>query len=62
MTKLVNGLLRRGLDAARRNKKTRKYREKTFAMGEPRIDLTKALAVAAVIEDTEIVEKLSRRK
>jgi hypothetical protein len=65
VTSLVNGLLRSAFDLAGRAKKkgsTANYREKTFAMGQPRIDLTKALAAAAAVEDAEIVEKLSRRK
>ena len=64
VSSLVNGLLRRALDLAGRAKKRNgtSYRERTFAMGQPRIDLTKALAAAAAVEDAEIVEKLSRRK
>ncbi|MEX2121865.1 MAG: ribbon-helix-helix protein, CopG family [Pirellulales bacterium] len=65
VTSLVNRLLRRALDLAGRAKKkgnATSYRERAFAMGEPRIDLTKALAAAAALEDAEIVEKSSRRK
>lgn len=31
-------------------------------MGAPRVDLDKALAVAAALEDEEIVRKLAQRK
>ncbi|MEX2559483.1 MAG: hypothetical protein WD403_06185 [Pirellulales bacterium] len=65
VSSLVNGLLRRALDLAGRAKKkgnATSYRERTFAMGEPRIDLTKALAAASAVEDAEIIEKFSRRK
>jgi hypothetical protein len=61
VTSLVNQLLRRGLDANRRKKKPKKYREKTFAMGVPRLDLTKALEVAAELDDAEIVRRISRK-
>jgi hypothetical protein len=64
VTQLANRLLRRGLDAsrARSGAARRAYREKTFAMGRPRFDLDKALALASALEDEETVAKLVRRK
>lgn len=38
------------------------YRMRTFDMGEPLIDLTKALRLAGELEDEEIVRKLRARK
>ncbi len=38
------------------------HREETHAMGGPRADLRKALALAAALEDDEIVRKMTLRK
>ena len=63
LTRLINRLLRLGLRSAQAtNGSARKYREKTFAMGEPKVDLTKALAVAAALEDAVVLEKLAQGK
>jgi hypothetical protein len=63
LTRLLNRLLRQGMTAARQAvKPARPYREKTSSMGAPRTDLTKALALAASLEDNEIRDKLARRK
>lgn len=60
---LVNRALRRGVEALRHaGKSDRPYREKTFSMGEPKVDLRKALALAATMEDDETREELARRK
>jgi hypothetical protein len=37
-------------------------RFKTFSMGTPMVSLDKALALAAVLEDDELVRKLDREK
>jgi Ribbon-helix-helix protein, copG family len=62
LTKLLNRALREwlsgGSQVAKPNK--RPYREKTFDMGPPRFDVTKALSLAAELEDEAIIEKLSR--
>jgi hypothetical protein len=63
LTRLVNRVLRLGLSAGEgRGPKRKAYRESTHAMGEPRIDLDKALALAAGLEDEEILRKLAGRK
>jgi hypothetical protein len=63
VAKLINRVLRRGMDASERaDKPGRPYREKTFRMGEPTVNLNKALALAAALEDDEVREKLARRK
>lgn len=62
LTKMVNRVLRRGLQAFGREQPRRPYREKTFAMGHPKVDLDRALQVAAALEEEEIREKLARRK
>jgi plasmid stability protein len=50
-----NAVLRLGLTAQR------VYREKTFAMGIPKVDLTKALSLAAALEDEETLLKMTVR-
>lgn len=63
LTRLLNRLLRSGM-AAKPDRTGRRphYREQTYAMGEPRTDLRKALALAAALEDDEIVRKMTLRK
>ncbi len=64
MTKLLNRALREWLHGGPKavEAKKRAYREKTFNMGKPLVDLTKALALSAAIEDEAIIEKLARGK
>jgi hypothetical protein len=63
LARLINRVLRRGVDALRQAKPPdRPYREKTYNMGEPNVNLDKALALAAALEDAEVIEKLARRK
>jgi hypothetical protein len=63
VTRLVNRTLRAGLQSARgRDRKKRRYRERAFAMGLPRVDLTRALALAAALEDEEALRDLALRK
>lgn len=57
----LNSVLRRGL--AEGAEEARPYRLRTYTMGvRPGIDLTKALQLAAELEDEEIVRKLELRK
>jgi hypothetical protein len=63
LTRLVNRVLRTGIRDDRRGAPRRtRYRESTQAMGVPRVDLRKALAVAAALEDEEILRKMTLRK
>jgi hypothetical protein len=63
LSQLVNRLLRRGLAAAGHPAKSQtRYRETTFSLGKPAVSLDKSLALAAALEDEEIVEKMARRK
>ena len=59
---LLQGIIRRGLDD--RPAPAGRYRGHTFAMGMPArpINLDKALALAAAIEDDEIARELTLRK
>jgi len=63
LTKLVNSALRNGMRKTRgASQAVRSYREKTFRMGEPTVNLDKSLALAASLEDEEVRAELARRK
>lgn len=63
MTRALNRALREGLRASSQPKSRRKrYREHPLPMGPAKVDLTKALALAAALEDEEIVRKLALGK
>jgi hypothetical protein len=63
LAKLVNRALRHGISAlAQAGKPKRPYRQKTFSMGQPKVNLDKALALAASLEDEEVCEELAQRK
>lgn len=63
LTRLLNRALREGLRARPVGKPRRQpYRERPLPMGPARVDLTKALALAAALEDEEIVRKLALGK
>lgn len=63
LSQLINRLLRRGLGAIGQQAKSRaRHRETTYSLGQPLVNLDKALALAATLEDEEIVEKMARRK
>ena len=60
--RVVNQMLRAGMDAARRPGPKGKVRVKTFSLGLPSAPLDRALQLAAALEDEEIVRKLRLRK
>jgi hypothetical protein len=62
LTRVLDRTLRAGLEASRTPRRRRSYREKTHAMGRPRMDLRKALSQAAGMEDEETLRKLAFRK
>lgn len=63
LTKLLNRVLRHGMSGLKdEGKASRPYREKTFSIGPPSVNLDKALMLAASLEDDEVREKLDRRK
>lgn len=62
-TRMLNRLLREGIEASRGGAaKKDPYQESTIAMGAPRVDLDKALALAADFDDEEILRKMALRK
>lgn len=61
---LINRCIRRGLLASthpRRNAK-KIHREQVFSLGKPAVSLTKALGLAAALEDEEVLEEMARRQ
>jgi ribbon-helix-helix CopG family protein len=63
LTKLINSALRDGMKKRRgTGRAIRPFREKTFRMGEPTVNLDKSLALAASLEDEEVRAELARRK
>ena len=62
-TRILNRLLREGIKASRGGHATKVlYKETTIAMGTPRVELDKALELAAVFDDEEILRKMALRK
>jgi len=60
---MINRMLRAGLAQRKpEGQRTKRFKQKTVSMGRPNIDLDKALALAAQLEDEEIVRKLALRK
>ena len=62
LTRVLNRTLRAGLRKPRGPKRRPRYRESVHSMGQARIDLRKALAEAARLEDEEAARKLTLRK
>ena len=62
LTRLVNRAIKAGLTAGGNRKRRHVYKERTYDMGAPSVSLDKALALAATLDDEEIVRKLMLRK
>ena len=62
LARLLNDALRVGLAAGPSKPRKKKFVQRTYDMGPPLIDLTKAAAFAAALEDEEILRKLSQGK
>ena len=63
LTRMLNRVLRRGLTQADATTTAQpEYLQMTSDMGEPTINLDKALGVAALLEDEETIRKLELRK
>lgn len=60
--RVVDRVLRAGIDAARKPPPKGSVRVRTFSLGTPRVPLERALHLAASLEDEEIVRKLRLRK
>jgi hypothetical protein len=63
LARVFNRVLKAGLQAgATRGRKQSAYTEPPHPLGTPRVSLDKALALAAALEDEEIVRELALRK
>ena len=62
LRRLVNTAIRNGLSATQPARRKSVYICPSFAMGEPTIRLDKALALAANLEDAEVLRELELRK
>ena len=58
--RVLNAAIRDGLTRSRR-KTSKPFRQSTFDMGRPLVDLTKALSLAAELEDAETLSRTRRR-
>ena len=58
---VLNDAVREGLRQARA-KSTAPFKQMTFSMGKPLVDLTSATALAAELEDRESIKRQQRRK
>jgi len=59
--RVLNAAIRDGLTRGRR-KAPKPFRQPTFDMGRPLVDLTKALSLAAELEDAETLSRMQRRR
>jgi hypothetical protein len=57
---VLNNAIRAGLRNPRRRDEP--FKQLTFDMGEPRVDLTKALSLAAELEDDELIARYRRTR
>ena len=62
LTRLVNRVIRAGLESSNRVADEPLHVEEIFEMGEPNADLTHAGLLAALLEDEETIRKLRLRK
>jgi hypothetical protein len=63
LTAIVNRVIRRGLRNSDEAAQPRQpYREQVFSLGEARVPLVKALALADEMEDVEVLEEMARRR
>ena len=56
---VLNNALRVGLRGL--DRRSEAFEPLTFDMGKPRVDLTKAMALASELEDDELADRLGRR-
>ena len=57
---VLNNAIREALRGYAARKAVTPFRHRTFDMGKPLVDLTKALSLAAELEDAETIAKLRR--
>ena len=57
---VLNAAIRDGLSGARR-RAPKPFKQRTFDMGRPLVDLTRALSLAAELEDARTLDGMRRR-
>ena len=57
---VLNAAIREGL-AGPKLRRAKRFKQPTFRMGQPLVDLTKALSLAAELEDAETIDRASKR-
>jgi hypothetical protein len=62
LTRAFNDMLRDGLRSQGTETRRRRFRQRTYPMGTPLVDLTKALSLAAAMEDEEVLRKWALKK
>ncbi len=63
LKQVINSRLELGLRVDKQTLKKKKFKAKTYSLGNPSlVNMDKALAVSAELEDREIVRKLEMRK
>lgn len=63
LKRVVNEALRTGLEQLKNPSPPKTYKCKTYSMGyPPNLNLDKALAIAALLEDEEITRKIGLKK
>jgi hypothetical protein len=55
---VLNSALREGLAGPRR-KAAKPFKQRTFDMGRPLVDLTKALSLASELEDADTISRMT---
>jgi hypothetical protein len=58
---VLNAALREGLASVKR-RPAKPFKQPTFHMGRPLVDLTKALSLAAELEDADTLKRVRRRE
>lgn len=58
---VLNSAIRDGLRRPA-TKAARPFKQRTFNLGKPLVDLTKALTLASELEDTEAVARMQKRR
>lgn len=58
LTRLMERLLWKGLESDRKPPRRRRYKHRTYSMGQPLVNLDKALSLAADLDDLEVIAKL----
>jgi hypothetical protein len=59
---VLNAAIREGLTSSARRKAAKPFKQPIFDMGKPLVDLTKALTLAAELQDAETIAKMQRRR